>query len=446
MRKNGFVTGLMYVLLVFLAVGLALLVFFNFQANSQQMAEIAAAEEAAATTPTPPPTATPAPTATPTRTTETVTLGFAGDLVGQSGLSTDAKTTTENDDGDEVTAYDYTSELAGVKTTLSDVDFAACTLVSTLTEEDETDAYRLSGSMAQALAGAGFKLVNVATDHILDSGLDGLTTTVDLLRDEGLAVAGAYTGELSRGLYIANVDGVQVAFLSYTYGTGGVSVVENPWCVDILTTDYMTGQETIDYDKIESDIAAVKNAGADVVACFVYWWDNTQYYNEPRSAQTELAEYLFENGVDILIGGGVKSPQPIRVETVERADGTKANCVALYSLSNLMSCFNDVYTNLTATAKIELSRDVDTGEVWVSGVSYAPLFMLDTDDYSDYSDPGYKYRLLDAYATMEDFEQGDSEISQETYDAIVTGVLDLQTILGEEYDTINGGVSLDFPY
>jgi hypothetical protein len=47
---------------------------------------------------------------------------------------------------------------------------------------------------------------------------------------------------------------------------------------------------------------------------------------------------------------------------------------------------------------------------------------------------------------MEDFEQGDSEISQETYDAIVTGVLDLQTILGEEYDTINGGVSLDFPY
>jgi hypothetical protein len=183
-----------------------------------------------------------------------------------------------------------------------------------------------------------------------------------------------------------------------------------------------------------------------VVACFVYWWDNTQYYNEPRSAQTELAEYLFENGVDILIGGGVKSPQPIWVETVERADGTKANCVALYSLSNLMSCFNDVYTNLTATAKIELSRDVDTGEVWVSGVSYAPLFMLDTDDYSDYSDPGYKYRLLDAYATMEDFEQGDSEISQETYDAIVTGVLDLQTILGEEYDTINGGVSLDFPY
>jgi poly-gamma-glutamate synthesis protein (capsule biosynthesis protein) len=435
----------MYVLMVFLAVGLALIVFFNFQANQQQMAEIAAAEEAASTTPTPPPTATPAPTATPTRTTETVTLAVAGDLVGQSGLNSDARTTSQDDDGEEVVSYDYSDELAGVVDSLDDADFAVCTLVGTLTDGD-TDSYRMSGTMAQALADAGFNLINVATDHILDSGLDGLTDTVNFLEDAGMRAAGACTGELSQGIYVADVGDVKVAFLSYTYGTGGVSVVENPWCVNILTTDYMTSQESIDYDRIQSDIETAKNAGADVVACFVYWWDNTQYYNEPRAAQTELADYLFENGVDILIGGGVKSLQPIRTEVVERADGTKANCVALYSLSNLMSCFNDMYTNLTATAKIELSRDVDTGEVWVSGVTYEPLFMLDTDDYSDYSEPGYKYRLLDAYETMDAFEQGDSDISQETYDAIVTGVLDLQTILGQEYDTINGGVTLDFPY
>jgi poly-gamma-glutamate synthesis protein (capsule biosynthesis protein) len=443
MRDHGFVTGLLYVLMVFLAVGLGLLILFNYQANSQQMAEIAAAEEAAAATPTPPPTATPEPTPTPTRTTQTVTLAFGGDLVGQSGLTSDAKTTT----GEEETAsYDYASELAGVTGTLKGVDFAACTLVGTLTDGDTFGGYRMSTSMATALAGAGFQMVNVATDHILDDGLEGLTQTVSALSDEGLAVAGGYTGELSHGLFIADIDGVRVAFLSYTYGTGGVSVVENPWCVDILTVDYMTDQEEIDYERIESDIAAVKNAGADVVACFVYWWDNTQYYNEPRAAETELADYLFASGVDILIGGGVKSPQPIRVQTVEREDGTKANCVALYSLSNLMSCFNDVYTNLSATAKIQLSRDVDTGEVWVSGVSYDPLFMLDTDDYGDYDEPGYKYKLLDAYETMDAFEQGQSDISQETYDAIVTGVLDLQTILGAEYDGFNGGVSLDFPY
>ena len=38
MRENGFATGIMYILMVFLAVGLAVLIFFNFQANSQQKA------------------------------------------------------------------------------------------------------------------------------------------------------------------------------------------------------------------------------------------------------------------------------------------------------------------------------------------------------------------------------------------------------------------------
>lgn len=450
MRRNGFVTGLLYVLMVFLAVGLGVLVLFNYQANSRQMAEIAAEEAAAAVTPTPPPTATPAPTATPTRNTETFALAFAGDLVGQSGLTTDARSVeqTTDDDGEtvETESYDYAGELAGVSSSLAGADFTACTLVGTLSDSGDYDAYHMASSMAAALAGAGFQLVNVATDHILDRGLEGLTGTVNALSGQGLAVTGAYTGELSHGLFIADVNGLRVAVLSYTYGTGGVSVVDNPWCVDILTTDYMTDQTSVDYARIDSDIATVKNAGADMIVCFVYWWDNTQYYTEPRSNQTEVADYLCENGVDVVIGGGVKSPQPIQTRTVERADGTKANCVVCYSLSNLMSCFNDVYTNLTATAKIEVSRDTDTGEVWISGVSYRPLFMLDTDDYGDYAEPGYKYRLLDAYDAMESYEQGGGDISAQTYDAIVTGVSDLQTLLGAEYDVQNGGVWLDFPY
>ncbi len=441
MRRNGFITGLLYVLMVFLAVGLGVLIFFNYQANTEQMTEIAAAEAAAAVTPTPAPTETPTPTATPSRTTETVTLAFAGDIVGQAGLTTDAA----ESDGD-TTVYDYTDELAGVSVSLEGADLAACTLVGTLSSGTDYEGYRMNAAMADAIVSAGFSLVNAATDHILDDGLDGLSETVSLLKDTGMGVIGAYNNEISTGLLVANVGDIQVAFLSYTYGTGGVSVADNSWCINLMTTDYMTNQETVDYDQIDADIAAVKEAGADIVVCFLYWWDNTQYYTVPRDNQTEVVDYLCENGVDIIIGGGVKAPQPIEVRTVAREDGN-ANCVICYSLSNLMSCFNDNYTNLSATARIEISQDVDTGEVWVSGVSYYPLFMLDTDDYSDYTDPEYKYRLLDAYSAIEDYETGASDaVSEETYQAILTGVSDLQTLLGEDYDIANGGVALDFPY
>ena len=432
----------MYVALVFLAVGLAILIFFNYQINTEQMAEREAEAIAASVTPTPEPTATPAPTAIPERNTETVVLAFAGDIVGQPGLTTDA----EAYDG-SVASYDYSSELEGVASSLRDADLAACTLVGTLSERGPFgEGYRMSSEMTAALAGVGFQVVNAATDHILDDGLDGLLETTEALYLGGLVSVGAYRSEQTHGIFMAQVRDVNIAVLSYTYGTGGVSVADNSWCVDILTQDYMTGQETVDYDRIDGDIATAKENGADIVVCFVYWWDNTQYYTAPRDNQQAVAEHMFENGVDIVIGSGVKTPQPIETRVVERADGTNANCVVCYSLSNLMSCFNDMYTNLSATARISISRDVDSGEVWISGVSYVPLFMLDTEDYEDYTSPSYRYRVLDAYEAMSGYEAGGTEVSELAYQAIGEGVEALRTLLGAQYDSASGGAQLAFPY
>lgn len=443
-NENGFLNTLLSVLMIFLVVGLALLVFFNYQANTQQMEEIAAAEAAAAATPTPVPTATPEPTPVPERNVETVTLAFTGDIVGQAGITTDAQQTAE----DGSVSYDYSLQLAGVADILSDANLSSGTLVGTLAAEGEFGAYRLSSALANAMAGAGFQVVNAATDHILDNGVDGLVETVSILNGEGLQTVGAYTSELSHGLFLANVGDLKVAFLSYTYGTGGTSVASNSWCVDILTTDYMSDRKTVDYDRIDSDIAAVKQAGADLVVCYVYWWDNDQYYYDaPRDNQVEVANYLTENGVDVVIGSGVKVPQPIEVETLERADGTKANTVVCYSLSNLLSAFGDQYTNISAVAKIQVSRDLDTGEVWVSGVSYEPMFTLDTEDNGEYGDGEDRFWALDAYAAVEDYENGaDRRVTEETYEAIRTGIADLQSILGAEYDSVNGGVFLEYPY
>ena len=444
MRKNGFATGLMYVVLVFLVVGLAILVFFNYQINTQQMAEREAAELAAATTPTPEPTSTPEPTPTPSRVTETVTMAFAGDLVGQPGLTTDAASS----DDDDAVSYDFFDELAGVVPSLSGVDFAACTLVGTAFDSEAYDTgYHMPAAVATALAGSGFQVVNVATDHILELGFEGLESTVRTLQNEGLVPIGAYASQQSHGAFLADIHGIKVALLSYTCGTGGVSVSDQSWCVDVMTQDYMTDQEIVDYDRIDADIAAVREAGADIVVCFAYWWDSTQYYTVVRQNQADVVEHLFAKGVDVVIGGGVKTPQPIELRTVEREDGTKANCAVCYSLSNLMSCFSDRYTNLSATALVTVSRDTESGECWLSGVSYEPLFMLDTDDYDDYVEPSFKFRLLDAYEAMENYENGDTSVlSEKAHEALLSGVADLQSLIGAEYDVANGGVTMDYPY
>ncbi len=440
MKKSGFSTGFMYVLLVFLAVGLGFLIFFNFRANRQQQQDIAAALEQAAATSTPAPTDAPVVTQVPYRSADTVTLAFAGDLVGQAGLTTDAQRT----DGDGTVTYDFTEELDGVRASLEDADLAACTLVSSLTNNGGYDAYTMPGSVAEALKGAGFDLVNAASDHILDRGLDGLVETVNILRSSRLGVLGAYDSA-NRSLLMADVQGVKVGFLSYTYSTATstgdsqpVSIVDNSWCLDLMTTDYMTEMEQVDYTKIDADIAAIREAGADIVVCFAYWWNNTQYYTEPRANQTEVADHLLKSGVDILVGGGVKSPQPIQVRTVARDSGN-ANCVVCYSLSNLMSCFTDNYTNLSAVVRIEVSKDTDNGDVWISGVTASPLFM----SYTATDEAGSRYRLLDAQETVDSYDE--DEMSVDAYNAVVTGIGDLKTLMGEEYFR-DGGVVLQFPY
>ncbi len=431
----------MYVLLILLLIGLGFLLFFNFEANREQQQAIEDALAAESVTPTPPPTETPVPTAEPIRNAQTVTLAFAGDVVGQAGLTTAAQGEGES--------YDFGVELAGVQSSLSEADLAACTLVSTLTNDGGYDAYRMPGAMAAGLKSAGFDLVNAATDHLLDRGLTGLVDTVDLLQRSGLGVMGAYSSSTGRHLPMVELGGVKVAFLSYTYGTAGtgaqpVSVADNSWCIDLLTTDYMTGKETVDYAKIDWDIAAVRDAGADVVVCFLYWWDSAQYYTQPRAQQTEVVDSLCERGVDIVVGGGVKVPQPIEVRTVDRGD-RKVNCVVCYSLSNLMSCFNDANTNISAVVDITISKDTDTGEVWISGVEGRPLFMLDTDDYDDAGSAAGRYMVLDSRQTVSAYDQGLSGYSQQVYDAVKTGMDDVAAIMGEEFFA-EGGETLPFPY
>ena len=466
-RENSFGHIFLYILLVLLCVGLVLLVFLNWRANAEQQEQLAAEQAAAETTPTPVPTATPEPTPEPVRSTENITLAFAGDLVSQVQLTSNA----EHYDGDTV-RYDYSDELADITSILQRADYCGCTFVGTIRDGSDYGNYEMAPDIGAALSVTGFQMISTATDHILDRGLDGVQETVDTLRGDGLIVVGASSEAGEDSYYIQTINGINVAFLSYTCGTGGQSAAEYSWAVNILTTDYMTDQDSIDKDRVTADIAAAREAGADIVVCYVYWWEDNQYYTTVRDNESELAQYLCENGVDILIGGGIKMPQPIETMTVDRADGTRANCVVCYSLSNLMSCFTDDDTELGAIAMIDISRDIDTDEVWVSGVSYEPLFMLNTERYpatkteeddgqsedgedteaaeeedgeEDLTPVEYTLSVLDARAAAEDYEDGDQWLTNTAFDAVSRGILRLQEIMGEQYDSINGGVTLDYP-
>lgn len=485
-EQNGFLTIVMYILLVFLCVALALLMYLNVLANRQANEELAAAqaEKTYNEIVQPTPVATPEPTPEPVRNTTDITLAFGGDMVAQLGITTEAKKAADESvegeedswyyeddwyyeeesgsDTAETAVYDYTAQLENIAYALEDADITMCTLVGSMMDAAEYESYLLAPSFAEALAQAGFDMVSTASDHCLDFGVEALDATIEAITAQGMVNLGTAASQedfdFTGGIYTKVINGATFAFLTYTWATNGVSTANEPYAVNILTTDYMTDKLTVDYDRIDSDLARAKDMGADIIVCSIAWSSNDSYYSDVRDGQRAVTDYLCEHGADIIVGSGLKVPQPIELKQVKLDDGSTKNCLIAYSLGNLLNCLNDQNTNLSALLYVTLKRDMDNGEVWLSNVSYRPMFMLDTDDYDDIEEDtaAFKYRLFDLYDTVERFkrvnagegEEGESEklvsdnITRDVYDAMITGAASLQNILGAQYDEKNGGVDV----
>lgn len=79
----------------------------------------------------------------------------------------------------------------------------------------------------------------------------------------------------------------------------------------------------------------------------------------------------------------------------------------------MLSCQNDEYTDISALVNIQLTKDTDTGEVWISDVSYKPIYMADLYDYG-INDYGWHYRMVDLHAAINSYESGTPGNSSQT--------------------------------
>ncbi|MFX4020862.1 CapA family protein, partial [Streptococcus suis] len=71
---------------------------------------------------------------------------------------------------------------------------------------------------------AGYDLVDLAHNHIFDSHLSGLISTVNTCRDAGVDTLGVYAegNRATAPLYIREVFGIRIAVLAYAYGFNGM--------------------------------------------------------------------------------------------------------------------------------------------------------------------------------------------------------------------------------
>lgn len=334
-------------------------------------------------------------------------------------------------------AYDYKPMIRFAKPWIEQADYAVVNLETTFAGGPDYSgfpAFNTPDALGDALKDAGFDLVSTANNHCLDRGYDGMVRTLDVLDNLGLAHVGTYRSTVERaaqnGVHVADVGGIKVAFLSYTYGTNGIPLSKShPDTVNILHTDYMSDAQVLDTARIADDLAAAEALSPDLIAVIVHW--GVEYQTTQNDHQEEIADFLFDHGADVILGSHPHVLQPMETRTLTDRDGTTHTGFVCWSLGNFISSQNDEYTDTTVVLNLELTKNPNTGATDVTKVGYVPLYMLDREQEVD----GERFTLLDAHRGIEEYASGDSSyISASTEKKLQKCVSDCHKILGAEYD------------
>lgn len=378
-----------------------------------------------------PQTARPEPTLTPEPEPSVVKLTLAGDLVMHSQLNSEVL----QPDG----SYDYSLLFEDVEHYVSEADYALCCLEASMTGTPPWTGYPMftvPDDLAYSLKDVGFDLINMASNHSMDGWKAGIDRTLDVLDEAGLDHVGTYRTQAERdennGILVKEINGVSFAFLDYTYGTNGIPVDGFEYAVNIYNHDYMTTLVDVNYDMLDADMAAARALGTDIIAVSVHW--GAEYLTAANGYQRDLADYFFEQGADLVIGGHPHVPEPIEIREIENPDGTTRTGFLCYCLGNLLSCQTRQYTDLSAMVQLELTKDPVTGETELTGCEYVPMIMINLANYGvSASQAGWQRRLWDIRAAIADYESGDDRggiITPYMYATLQQALADCERIFG----------------
>jgi poly-gamma-glutamate capsule biosynthesis protein CapA/YwtB (metallophosphatase superfamily) len=280
---------------------------------------------------------------------EKLTLLFTGDIMGHDEQIWAA----ENRDNH---SYDYDDVFKYIKPVISGADIAIGNFEVTLAGPPYTGypAFSSPDQLAIACRNAGFDYLANANNHSADRGKRGVISTINKLDSLGIPHTGTFLNSAARDTLsplIINRKGKSLALLNYTYGTNGIKVAD-PVIINML-----------DKEQITADIRKAQAKKADVVILSLHW--GTEYDTIPSKTQTDLAEYFFSIGVDIIIGSHPHVIQ--KMVWLKNTENGKDRLVA-YSLGNFVSNQRKTRTDGGTIIRIELSW---TGESFkISNAGY----------------------------------------------------------------------------
>jgi poly-gamma-glutamate capsule biosynthesis protein CapA/YwtB (metallophosphatase superfamily) len=159
-------------------------------------------------------------------------------------------------------------------------DYAVANLEGPVTDlrrpPEKTIDFQFDPSVIPVLKEQGIDAFSQANNHALDQGTIGNTDSMQRLRGAGFLAFGHQVQDNELALATTTVHGHKLAFL-------GFNTTDNP-------VDRVVASATI----------ALAKQQADTLIVYMHW--GTEYRDKPDASSIELAHWLIDQGIDIVIG------------------------------------------------------------------------------------------------------------------------------------------------
>lgn len=316
--------------------------------------------------------------------------------------------------------YDFSYVFTDIKQYINSADIAIGNLETTFAGKEKGYSnyprFNTPEQLATSLKDFGIDVVSTANNHCMDTNYSGLVSTLRYLDEAGIAHTGTnVTMEEQNKILVKDVNGIKIAFLSFTYGTNGIPI----------PTDKSFAVNLIDEDLILKQIKLAKQEEPDLICLSMHW--GIEYQTKQNSEQEKWADFLFNNGVDIILGSHPHVLQPMEKKTVTLEDGTTKDCFVIYSLGNFMSGQTKENTRNSVILNIDITKKGENGKTVLSEIEYIPIYM-----YKSATGNVQKYKVLDIEKTIENYESGqDKSIGQATYTTLKNELNKIKITMGD---------------
>ena len=315
---------------------------------------------------------------------DTITISAVGDLMCHTPQIRDAKLSNGS--------FDFSHMFYFVKPILEQSDITIGNLETVLAgSEKKFSGYPLFNSpdeFALAIKEAGFDLLVTSNNHCLDRGFYGLERTIKILDSLGIKHSGTYiTDEEAEKILTLEIKNIKMAFLSYTYGTNGIPTPKGKeFCVSLIDTT-----------KIKSDIQKAKQLNVDKIIVYLHW--GSEYQRFPNSSQKKLADFLFDNGVDVILGSHPHVIQPSEFKALIDTLGNEKKVFVVYSMGNFISNQRKRFTDSGVIVHLKFVKNFSTNQTYIDTVTFTPTYVSKVNG---------RFRIIPVKEALQKLERNDS--------------------------------------